>query len=286
MAGNIGKALFPPMRHAVYDLVDAEHVALAHEIGTHSVPISAKLFEYRINRNAAVLIESVAPLVLRPHHRVRERPDCRNNMLDYTSEFPDVFFAVIQYCFVFFSAERRALYNPIAHLDLVCGIDPVFTEVLQRAVEAVEAFLAVTAFDAPIVCVVAEFNISVDGASGTAPTTREVDAVFRRVVVCEEQCVVVEPVRRKRAELIRVYADGPARSHFQRNEAVRRNQIAVPASVGQALSRIELSVYAPNFRKGKLGPVVKGRWHRARPAVASPPWHRSIRGRSDAICRG
>ncbi len=30
-------------------------------------------------------------------------------MLDYTSEFPDVFFAVIQYCFVFFGAERRTL---------------------------------------------------------------------------------------------------------------------------------------------------------------------------------
>ena len=115
---------------------------------------------------------------------------------------------------------------------------------------------------------------------------REMDAVFRRVVVRDKQRIVVEPVRWERAELIRTNTDGSTRAHFQRNEAVRRNQIAVPASVGQALSRIELSVYAPNFRKGKLGPVVKSRWHRARPAVASPPWHRSIRGRSDAICRG
>ena len=232
MAGDIGKALLAPVRHAVLNFVDAEHVALAHEIGTHSIPIGAELFNYRIDWNAAPLVQSADPLEIRPHHRMRKRPDCRNEMFDYASKFLSVLLAVIYYRLVLFGAERWALQDPIAHLDLMRGIDPVFAEVLQCAVETVETLFAVTAFDAAVVGVVAKFEIRIEGANRSPPTACEMNAVFGRIIERDEQCVSVKPIRRKWAKLIRVNADGSARSHLQRNEAVRSDQITLPASVG------------------------------------------------------
>ncbi len=94
------------------------------------------------------------------------------------------------------------------------GVNPVLAEVLERTIETVETFLAFTAFDATVVRVVAEFEIGVDCASGAAPMTRDMDAVFRRVVVRDKQRIVVEPVRWERAELIRTNTDGPLARPF------------------------------------------------------------------------
>src|SRR5262249_44117600 len=108
-AGNINKALFAPMRYAVFDLVDSEYIALAHKIGTHAVPVGTELFEYGIDWNAAPFVKSIAPLVVCPHHCMRERPDRWNDMLDQASEFLNVFLAVIYIRLDLFGAERWTL---------------------------------------------------------------------------------------------------------------------------------------------------------------------------------
>jgi hypothetical protein len=104
----------------------------------------------------------------------------------------------------------------------VCGVDPVLAEISQRAVETIKAFLAVAALDAPVVDVVAELDVRIESASRLWPAERDVAAEFCASHVAHEQHASVEPVRRKRAEVVAPLTNDPARSHFKRNEAERR----------------------------------------------------------------
>jgi hypothetical protein len=127
--------------------------------------------------------------------------------------------------------ERRALYDPIAHVRLMRGVDPVLTEVLQRAGEAVEALFAVAALDGAVVHVVAKLDIGIERASWLSPTLCDVAAELGADGVADDQRVSIEPVRRERAELVLPQANDPARSHLECNEAERCCFVARPAAV-------------------------------------------------------
>jgi len=194
---------------------------------------------------------------------MREGSDCGDKVLNYASKFLTVLPAVVRYRGGFVGAERWTLQDSIAHLVFMRGADSVFVEILQRAVDAVESLRALSAFDAAVIGEVAKLDVGVDRASRLSPSARKVHTVLCSVVVRDEQRAGVEPIRWERAEFAGMAdANCPAGPHLKSDEAVRGNQITLPASIGESLSRIEFGVDTPNLLERKFAPAVKPRRHR------------------------
>src|SRR5262249_60610773 len=86
-------------------------------------------------------------------------------------------------------------------------------------------------------------------------------------IIAHEQATGVEAVRRNPPTLTLPQPNGSAGTHFVRNEAERRDGIAVSASLGPAWSGIIFGVDTPNFPERQLAPVTIGR-HRRRSPLA------------------
>ena len=131
---------------------------------------------------------------------------------------------------------------------LVRGVDAVFAEIAQRAGEARRSpCRGPPLFSGAVVHVVAKFNVGIERARRLPPAERDVAAEFGADHVADEQRVGVEPIGRKRAELVLPLADESAGSHFKRDEAERRCLIALSAAVRETRSGIEFGVDAPDF---------------------------------------
>ena len=98
-----------------------------------------------------------------------------------------------------------------------------------------------------------KLDIGVERARRLAPAQRGVKAELGGEHVADDQRVVVEPVRRERAELILPQPDQPARSHLQCDEAKRRDGIARYATIGETWAGIEFGIDDPDLAERQTG---------------------------------
>ena len=100
--------------------------------------------------------------------------------------------------------------DAIAHVLLVGDVDLVLTEIAKCTADAEETLFALPTLDRPVIHVVAEFDVGIQCASGLTPTLRNVKPEFGGAEEGYDQRIGIEPIRRKRTELVLQQANDSA----------------------------------------------------------------------------